>query len=75
MAKPRKQGNKSTTISIPWEVKNRIRSFAEHTKKTTVGQNWENDDLILRKVLNYYAKDHKITNPELYGTYPTKVNV
>lgn len=71
MAKPRKQGNRSTTISIPWEVKDRIRSFALPTKKTTVGQNYESDAVVIQKILEFWGQTHE--GRDITNTYPTKV--
>lgn len=70
MAKPRKQGNRSTTISIPWNLKNRIRSFASPTKKTDVGQNYESDAQVIQKVIELWALSHE--GRDITKTYPTK---
>ena len=73
MAKPRKQGNLSTTISIPWNTKNRIRSFASPTKKTAIGQNYESDAQVIKKVIDHWALTHE--GRDISNTYPTKVRI
>ena len=74
MAKPRKQGNRKTTISIGWELKDRLRKHAKPTKVSKTGANYESDEIVLEKILAHYEVDHAggiITN-----TYPSrKVNI
>ena len=73
LAKPRKQGNNKTTISIRWDLKNRLRGFAYETKTTKVGKNYESDEQVLKKVLDAYEKDNE--PGEVHDTYPTKPKI
>ena len=75
MAKKRKQGTISTTISIPWEIKESLRLYASPTKTTKVGQNWETDLQVIKKILFFYEQHNKITNPEKRGTYPSRPKI
>lgn len=75
MAKHRKQGNKSTTISIPWEIKERIRLYASPTKITKVGQNWQTDLQVIMKMLEFYRKNHSVSNSDIKDTYPTRPKI
>jgi len=73
VAKPRKQGAIKTTISISWDIKNTIRAFASPTKSTKVGQNYESDEQVIKKILEWYDKAHD--GGEITNTYPTKPKI
>jgi len=73
VAKPRKQGAIKTTISVSWNIKNNIRKFANPTKTTKVGQNFESDEQVIKKILDWYEKAHDGGN--ITNTYPTKVKI
>jgi len=75
MAKQRKQGNDYTTISIPWEIKESLRLYASPTKTTKVGQNWETDLQVIKKILLFYIHNHDITNPDKRSTYPKRPKI
>jgi len=74
MAKPRKQGNRNTTISIGWETKDRLRKYAKRTKVSKTGENYDSDEKILMKILWYYEQNFQGGN--ITTTYPSrKVNI
>ena len=74
MAKPRKQGNRKTTISIGWEFKDRLRKHAKPTKISKTGANYESDEIVLEKILAHYEVDH--AGGIITTTYPSrKVNI
>jgi len=74
MAKPRKQGNRNTTVSISWDTKDRLRKYAEPTKVSKTGSNYESDERVLIKMISYYEKN--FTGGIITTTYPSrKVNI
>jgi len=75
MAKQRKQGNDFTTISIPWDIKENLRMYASPTKTTKVGQNWETDLQIIKKMIEFYGVNHSVSNPDMRNTYPKRPKI
>ena len=74
MSKPRKQGNIHTTISISWETKDRLRKYAEPTKVSKTGSNYESDETVLKKIISHYELG--FTGGSITTTYPSrKVNI
>jgi len=72
MAKPQKDSNEFTTISVRKIDKQRMRQYAKFIKKTKNGSLYESDAIVFNKMVALYMKDH----PEMMGdsvpTYPTK---
>lgn len=73
IAKPRKQGAIKTTISVSWDIKNTIRKFANPTKSTKIGQNYESDEQVIKKILEHYNKTNSGGN--ITNTYPTRPKI
>jgi len=74
MAKPRKQGNRNTTISVTWDTKDRLRRHANRIKVSKTGDNYDSDDKILMKILSHY--EHDFAGGNITSTYPSrKVNI
>jgi len=71
MAKPRKSGNKFTTISISWEDKTLLRRFAEKKKTTKHGDVYESDGEVLHKLLKDLSDDPKLYE-QSHPTYPSR---
>ena len=73
MPKKRKEGARSTTISIKWSDKNSFRRLANKVKTTKNGDVYEADAVIFSRVLEDYLK----RNPgeiakSTTSTYPLK---
>lgn len=70
MAKPRKEENPRTTISISWEDKKTLRKYASKVKDSKSGTIYENDSVVFAKILKYYAEHN--TGGQITTTYPSK---
>lgn len=73
MPKKRKDGATTTTISISWADKNRLRSLARPVKETKNGRVFESDSTVFRRVLQHYlnSKPQEIRDTPS-STYPLK---
>ena len=69
MPKRRKIGNKSTTISISWLDKEKLRTFAKFKKETKNGKLYESDAEVIHKIIEAFSR----TTPSdtFHSTYPT----
>jgi hypothetical protein len=74
MPKKRKDGAFSTTISITWSDKNRLRRLANKIKTTKNGDVYESDSVIFNRVLKDYMNQHPTeVKQSTTLTYPSKV--
>jgi hypothetical protein len=74
MPKKRKDGAHSTTISITWSDKNRLRRLANKLKTTKNGDVYESDAAIFNRVLKDYMNSHPSEVKQVTTlTYPSKV--
>lgn len=69
MPKRRKEGNKFTTISVSWQDKGLLRTFAKFKKETKNGKLYESDSEVFNRILNAY--DRTTPNDVAHPTYPT----
>lgn len=70
MAKPRKQGNSNTTISVSWIDKNKLRQLARKVKTTKNGDVYESDSQIFHRVISGIV-DNTSTDNTPRPTYPS----
>jgi len=69
MPKRRKEGNKFTTISIKWEDKEILRTFADFKRDTKNGKLYETDSEIFNRIIIEYELSHG--KNKAHPTYPT----
>lgn len=69
MPKPRKEGNKFTTIAISWIDKDILRTLAMPVKQTKNGTVYESDAAVLNRIFKKMG-DFCMLNPS--PTYPSK---
>jgi hypothetical protein len=70
MPKKRKEGNDTTTISIKWGDKDKLRKLARPIKKTKNGTKYETDMNVFNRVINDYLKSHPSEVGDVNTTYP-----
>ena len=72
MPKKRKEGT-TTTISVSWSDKNRMRRLAKLRKTTKNGDVYESDAVIFNRILRDYMNNHPTEiKPQTTVTYPVK---
>jgi hypothetical protein len=70
MPKHRKEDAETTTISILWSDKDKLRTLARPKKKTKNGMKYETDSDIFTRVITDYLKSHPNEVGTVNPTYP-----